>query len=206
MVSGEMGEGFNDVCEVCGNAPAISIKLQSASSRIIWWNHTKINKPLCPGCAEMMYLKMQERTLTQGWWGPLSALATVVFSIGNRIRIGNHRKSLPTMATGNGSVERFRLQVRKRPAAVVLSLIAVFVIFALASNAMNTPTAVDTSIPTSYVGSCWSEASGGNQLQQVQCSDSSVRYTVSQVTDVAQNCPDVYIKAGNQYACMQRKM
>jgi hypothetical protein len=206
MVPEEIGESFKEICVVCGSSPAVKVKLQSASSRIIWWNHTKINKPLCAPCAEMMYLKVQERTLTQGWWGPLSALATVVFSIGNRIRIGNHRKALPTMATENGDVGRFHLQVRKRPAAVVLSVIALFVIMALASNAMNTPAPIDSSTPTSYVGSCWSEASGGNQLKRVQCSDSSALYEVSQVTDTSQNCPDVYIAVGTQYACMQRRM
>ena len=195
-----------EVCIVCGISPAVKVKLQSASSRIIWWNHTKIDKPLCAPCAEMMYLKVQERTLTQGWWGPLSALATVVFSVGNRIRIGNHRKALPTMATENGSIGRFHLQVRKRPAAVVLSAFAVFVILALASNAMTAPTPVNSSNPTSYVGSCWSEDNGGTQLKHVQCSDSSATYIVSQVTDTEQNCPDVYIKTGSQFACMQRRM
>ena len=194
-----------EVCVVCGNSPAVKVKLQSASSRIIWWNHTKIDKPLCAPCAEMMYLKVQERTLTQGWWGPLSALATLVFSIGNRIRIGDHRKAIPTMVTESGNIQRIHLQVRKRPAAVVLSAIAVIVILGLITNAMNAPAPIDSSTPTTYVGSCWSETSGGNQLQHVQCSDSGAIYEVYQVTDMAQNCSDVYIAVGTQYACMQRR-
>lgn len=192
-------------CIACGGSPAIEVKLQSASSRIIWWNHTKIEKPLCASCAEIMYLRMQERTLTQGWWGPLSALATVVFSIGNRIRIGNHRKAIPTMIGDIGNVQRIHLQVRKRPAAVVLSAVALIVIVGLITTAFNTPASIDSSTPTNYVGSCWSETSGGNQLRHVQCSDSDAIYEVYQVTDFAQNCSDVYIAAGSQYACMQRR-
>jgi hypothetical protein len=153
----------------------------------------------------MLYLQMQERTLTQGWWGPLSALATLVFSIGNRIRIGSHRKALPTLPTENGHVQRVHLQVRKRPAAMVLSAIALVIIIALASNALTAPAPIDSSTPTSYVGSCWSETSGGTQLKHVQCGDNSAIYEVSQVTDIAQNCPDIYIAVGTQYACMQRR-
>lgn len=196
---------ITEICAVCGNSPAARVKLQSASSRIIWWNHTKVDKPLCAYCAEMVYMQMQERTLTQGWWGPLSALATFVFSIGNRIRIGNHRKALPYMVTENGNVQRIHLQVRKRPAAVVLSIIAVIIIFALASNAITAPAPIDSSSPTSYVGTCWAMTSDGTQLRHVQCGDSSAIYEVSQVTNTAQNCPDVYIAAGTQYACMQRR-
>ena len=195
-----------EVCLVCGMSPALKIKLQSASSRLIWWNHTKIDKPLCALCAEKLYLQMQERTLIQGWWGPISALATIFFSIGNRLRIGDHRKTLATFPAGNGSVQRINLHVSKNPAAMVLSAIALLIIVALASTAITAPAPIDSSAPNSYIGSCWSAISGGTQLKHVQCGDSSAIYEVYQVTEFAQNCPDIYISVDTKYACMQRKI
>ena len=206
MSSHEPGLGQSEACAACGRFPAVSIKLQSASSRIIWWNHTKIQKPLCAPCAEMMYLKMQERTLTQGWWGPLSALATVVFSIGNRIRISFHRKALPAIQVEEGYVRRFHLQVRKRPAAMILTAFALLVIASLAGGALTAPVSPNTDNPSSYIGSCWTETNGGNTLKIVSCNDSSAIYEVSKVSDVAQDCSDVYISVDTFYACMQRRI
>jgi hypothetical protein len=112
------------VCKVCGTSPAESIILQSASSRIIWWNHSKIDADLCAVCAERAYFTQQTRTLIQGWWGPLSALATIWFSFSNIARIDKHRKRIPLIDYEGTQILRPKLKARSNPGVIIASILA----------------------------------------------------------------------------------
>lgn len=196
-------QGNSVPCALCGDYPAESIKLQSASSRIIWWNHQKIEKPLCAGCAEVVYYQMQSRTLIQGWWGPISAAATVFFSLANLSRINSHRNILTHVRSGNEMILRPRLNARSNPAATVMSIVALLIIGSIASAYLSAPTPVDSNVPTSYVGSCWSEEPGTNQLSQVNCDDGSAKYDITLVTANSYDCPNEYIKIDNEFGCLR---
>lgn len=191
-------------CKNCGTNPAEAIILQSASSRIIWWNHSKINAELCAICAERAYLNQQSRTLTQGWWGPLSALATIWFSISNLARIDKHRKIIPTIEYNGMQIARPRLKVRSNPAVIIASIIALSVIGYFGSAFVNQPTPVSDSTPISYNGSCWKD-NGGDNLSQVNCTSSDADYETYQVVSDSSSCASMYIAAGTQYACLQIK-
>ena len=190
-------------CALCGDTPAETVKLQSASSRIIWWNHQEIDKPLCAGCAEVVYYQMQTRTLIQGWWGPISAAATIFFSLANMVRINAHRNSLTHVKGEKEMITRRRLNARSNPAAVVMSIVALLIIGSIASAYLSAPTPVDSSVPTSYVGSCWSEESGTNQLSHVNCTDTNAKYEISLVTTNSYDCTNEYIKIDNEFGCLR---
>jgi hypothetical protein len=193
-------------CEVCGTEPAVQIKLRSASSRIIWWNYQSIDRKMCPACAERFYYAMQTRTLIQGWWGPLSALATVLFSIMNVIAISNHRRALPFIRTDSGEFARIKIHVRKNPIAMVLSAIALIIIFSIATTYASAPTPVSSSEPSSYLSTCWQSTTSATQLKQVSCDSSEAEYEVSLVVASPSACQDLYIQAGSQIACLQRRL
>lgn len=197
------GSGGN-VCAVCGMSPAESVKLQSASSRILWWNHQKIDTSLCAECAEVVYYKMQTRTLTQGWWGPISAGATIFISISNLLRINAHRNSITHIRGEKEMIVRPRLKARSNPAVLVLSAIAFLIIGSIASAYVSAPAQLDSSMPTSYVGSCWSEGSSGDLLSRVDCSDNAAAFKTTFVTSDYNDCSDLYLEAGTQFACLTR--
>lgn len=191
-------------CRICGEKPALDIILQSASSRIIWWNHSKINAELCAICAERAYISQQSRTLIQGWWGPLSALATVWFSISNIARIDKHRKRIPMVEYEGTTIPRPKLNARSNPGVIIASIIAISIIGYIGSGVLNQPTSVSDSTPTTYNGSCWHD-NGNNKLSQVNCTSSEADYETYQVVSDPSLCASIYIAAGTQYACLQNK-
>ncbi len=191
-------------CEICSGQPAESILLQSASSRIIWWNHGKVNSTLCGDCAENIYYHQQRRTLIQGWWGPLSALATVWFTIANFLRITKHRSLVPTVEVNGVQAMRPRYKVSRNPAVMIVSVVAIFIILAIATSIATEPTPVSVSDPTSYSSTCW-EDRGNDQLRQVSCESDSADYESYQLVADPSLCIDTYLEAGDQYACLRQK-
>lgn len=192
------------ICEFCGSEPAGPVLLQSASSRILWWNHRKIDANLCGYCAERVFYDQQSRTLIQGWWGPLSALATIWFSIANSFRIAEHRKFITTVELNGNQIQRPKLKVTSNPVAMVVSAIALIVIGSLASSFLTAPTPVSDSNPTSFNSTCW-EDKGNDQLSQVSCDSDSADFETYQVVSDPSLCADSYIQAGAEYACLQVK-
>ena len=199
-----IGKMNTTVCKLCGISPAEMIIIQSASSRIIWWNHSKIKANLCAGCAEVAYLSQQSRTLIQGWWGPLSAIATIWFSVSNRQRIARHRRAIPTIEINGVQTPRLTLKVRSKPAAIVASGIALCVICILGIGYLNQPVPVSDSTPNSYIGTCWHDK-GKGKLSQVNCTSSDADYETYQVVSEPGLCASSYISAGTEYACLQEK-
>ena len=191
-------------CEVCEGSPAGPVILQSASSRIIWWNHRKVNANLCGYCAERVFYDQQSRTLIQGWWGPLSALATIWFSISNFVRISEHRKFISTVEIEGVQAIRPKLKVTSNPVAMVVSAIALIIIGSLASSFLSMPTPASDTNPTSFNSTCW-EDTGGNSLKQVSCDSDSAQYETYQVVSDPSLCASSYLEAGTQYACLQEK-
>jgi hypothetical protein len=191
-------------CELCGSLPAQEILLQSASSRIIWWNHRKINAALCGICAERVFFDQQSRNLIQGWWGPLSALATIWFSGGNYLRITEHRRSITEVETDTGPVARPHLKISANRLAMVVSGIALLIIFSIGSSILSAPTPVSDSNPDSFVSSCW-EDMGNNDLKQVACSSENADYETYQVVNDSSLCIDSYLRAGAEFACLRAK-
>jgi hypothetical protein len=191
-------------CELCGSLPAQEILLQSASSRIIWWNHRKIKAALCGICSERVFFDQQSRNLIQGWWGPLSALATIWFTGGNYLRINEHRRSITEVETDAGLVARPHLKISANRLAMVVSGIALLVIFSIGSSILNTPTPVSDSSPDSFVASCW-EDMGNNDLKQVACSSDNADYETYQVVNDSSLCMDSYLRAGAEFACLRAK-
>lgn len=192
------------LCEVCGGAPAGPVLLQSASSRILWWNHRKVNASLCGYCAERVFFDQQSRTLIQGWWGPLSALATIWFSIANFVRISEHRRFITTVEIDGLQTPRPKLKATGNPVVVVVSAVAILIIASLAVTFLNAPTPASDSNPTSYNSTCW-EDSGSNNLRQVSCDSESAKYETYQVVGDPLLCADLYLEAGVQFACLQEK-
>lgn len=197
--------GSSESCTLCGESPAERIKLQSASSRIIWWNHQKIDVPLCATCAEVVYYQMQTKTLIQGWWGPISAAATIFFSLANLSRINAHRNLLTYVKNGKDMIPRPTMKARSNPAAVVMSIVAILIIGSIASALLSAPTPVDSSVPTSYVGSCWSEEPGTNKLSQVNCSAGDAKYEISLVTTNSYDCSSGYINIDSEFGCLRQR-
>ena len=192
------------ICEVCKGQPAAQILLQSASSRIIWWNHVKIDAILCGTCAEVAYYQQQRRTLIQGWWGIVSALATILFSFLNFVRITQHRSLVRTVDVYGVATERPKLKITRNPAAMIASAIAISILLALATSILTEPTPVSDSDPTSYRSTCW-EDRGNGQLGQVSCDSDSADYESYNIVGHPSLCIDMYMTAGDEYACLREK-
>jgi len=191
-------------CEVCGGLPAEPILLQSASSRILWWSHRKVDATLCGFCAEDVFYHQQSRSLIQGWWGPLSALATILFSITNYFRITKHRKLVTTVEVNGVESIRPRLKVTRNPAAMIVSAIAIFIILSLATAAISAPDPVSESNPASFNLTCWEDL-GSDNLNQVSCDSSDADFETYQVVEDPSFCLDSYINAGEEFACLREK-
>lgn len=191
-------------CEFCGSAPAGPVLLQSASSRILWWNYRKIDAVLCGYCAERVFYEQQSRSLIQGWWGPLSALATIWFTLANTFRIAEHRKFITTVELNGTQVPRPKLKISSNSFAMVVSLVAIVIIGSLASSILSAPTPVSEENPTSFNSTCW-EDMGNDQLSQVSCDSAEADFETYQVVSDSSLCADSYIKAGREFACLQSK-
>ena len=192
------------ICEICGGTPAGPIRLQSASSRIIWWNHRKIDANLCGYCAERVFYDQQSRTLIQGWWGPLSALATIWFSASNYFRIIEHRKFIPNVELNGAPAARPKAKITSNPVAMIVSAIAVLIIASLVSTVVSAPTPPTSSNPSSFNSTCWHDK-GNDRLSQVACDSSEADLETYQVVSDPSLCADSYIEAGTEYACLQEK-
>ena len=192
------------ICEVCKGQPAAQILLQSASSRIIWWNYVKIDAILCGTCAEVAYYQQQRRTLIQGWWGIVSALATILFSFLNFVRITQHRSLARTVDVYGVATERPKLKVTRNPAAMIASAIAIFIVLAIATSILSEPTPVSDSDPASFSSACW-EDRGNNQLVQVSCNSDLADYETYQIVGDPSLCLGTYLNAGSEYACLREK-
>jgi hypothetical protein len=191
-------------CDFCGGVPAGPIRLQSASSRIIWWNHRKIDANLCGICAEQVFFDQQSRTLIQGWWGPLSALATVWFSISNFFRISSHRKFIPIVSIGGVQSSRPKVKITRNYFAMIVSTVALLIVASLATNYFNSPAPASTSDPNSFISTCWHDK-GNDRLSQVSCDSGDADLETYQVVSDPTMCANTYIDAGTQYACLQEK-
>jgi hypothetical protein len=191
-------------CEICGGAPAQQILLQSASSRIIWWNHSRINAALCGLCAERAFYDQQSRNLIQGWWGPLSALVTIWFTGANLVRIGEHRRSVTEVEVESEVIRRPKLKISSNRLAMVVSALALVIIFSIGSTILSAPNLVSETNPESFIATCW-EDKGDNKLSQVSCDSDSADYETYQVVNDSNLCIDTYIKAGTEFACLQSK-
>lgn len=110
-------------CEVCNQGPAERIVLRSASSRILYFNRWKVDAVLCAMCAEYSYLNQQTRTLSQGWWGPLSAGLTIFYSISNIKSIRAHRRLIPKILYEEGEFPRPHLNARSNPGVIIATLV-----------------------------------------------------------------------------------
>jgi hypothetical protein len=175
--------------------------LDSASSRIIWWNHGKVERILCGSCAEFTYFTMQRRTLIQGWWGPLSALATVFFALRNIKNISEHRNKVTTIETDTGPRARVYILARNDNAAVWISIIAILIWGSIGFSIYSAESSPEDSNPASYMGTCWEDA-GNDQLRETSCSSSTAKYVVYKMASSPSDCIGTYLTAGMQYACL----
>lgn len=191
-------------CQICGEQPASRVLLQSASSRIIWWNHRKVDAPLCGVCAEAVFIDQQGRTLIQGWWGPISALATIWFSIANLQRISSHRQEVKTIEFNGKQIKRPILKVRNNIFAMLTTGIAAIIVTSFVLSYLSQPTPISDLTPTTYNGTCWQDK-GNDKLSQVNCTSSDADYETYQVVSDPSLCASTYIAAGTQYACLQNK-
>jgi hypothetical protein len=140
------------ICEVCNGQPAAQILLQSASSRIIWWNHVKVDAILCGNCAEVTYYHQQRRTLIQGWWGIVSSLATILFSFLNFVRITQHRSLVRTVDVYGVAAKRPKFKITRNPAAMIASAIAIFIILSILVPTLITPSPYTTGALHALIG------------------------------------------------------
>lgn len=183
-------------CEFCGTTPGEKVLIQSASSRILWWNHRKIDVPLCGICAERVYYDQQSRTLVQGWWGPLSAIATIWFSIMNIVRIRKHREKITKIVIEGTIYPRIYLNVRKNFLAMGVTVAVIGGLFYFITS--------DTtdSSGQSSLGTCYQNA-GVDQLMEIACGDSGADYRVSAIVTTTNDCPGYSTTAGENYACLE---
>lgn len=182
--------------------PTLYFNAQSASSRIIWWHYSNPKGQFCGVCAERIYYHQQSRNLTQGWWGPIPAVATLIFLPLNLLRILQNRKILDYVTDGETTAPRPKLHVRKNPVAMSLTAVVIALVGWFALSDHSSPPLISEDNPTSYLGSCWEDTSE-NKLRLSTCSGDSSKYIVYSVIDNSNSCLDVYMEVGSQYACLK---
>ena len=197
-------------CEFCGSVTAQRIKLNSSSSRVLWWVHHKTFNTLCGSCAENAYLSHQSRNLTMGWWGPISAIATFVFIPLNAVRIAIHRRAIPKVFVYGTQQMRFKRRAWDKPLNVIVPLIifGAFVYLVATSPSSSTDYPASTiSTPSSsggyVVGTCWMDTTD-NMVTEVACSNSMAQYRTTFVVTESSQCPGEYLdpKQG-KFACLE---
>lgn len=189
-------------CVACGNWPTAVFKAQSASSRIIWWNYSNFEENVCGVCAERVYYEQQSRNLIQGWWGPISAAATLVFLTLNLFRISENRKKIDYVTDGVSTLPRPHLHVRKNPVAMSLTAVVIVLVGWFAVSDHSSPPLVSNENPTSYLGTCWEDTSD-DKLRLSTCSGDSTKYIVYSLVPDGNQCLDVYMNIGSEFACLK---
>lgn len=190
-------------CQICGRIPSAHVKLRSASSRIIWWVRSSIDSNLCGMCAEMAYLTQQSKTFKQGWWGPLSALATIWFGITNVFSIKNHRAVVREVSSESGAVARPNFSVRNDNFAMIGLAVGVIAWIGFGSWFLSQPSTSYPPQSNSYIWSCWVETST-DMFKQVDCSDNAASYQVYRIVEVSSECQDSYFELDGQYGCLRK--
>lgn len=190
-------------CEICGRIPSAPVKLQSASSRIIWWVRSSIDSNLCGMCAEMAYFTQQSKTFKQGWWGPLSALATIWFGITNIFAIKNHREVVREVSSESGAVARPHLSIRNDNLTMIGLAVGVIAWIGFGSWFFSQPSSTYQPPSVSVLWSCWADTSA-DKVKQVDCSDKSATYQVYRVSNNLAECEDSYVELDGQYGCLRR--
>lgn len=98
--SGPSREAF-DRCEVCGSKNCGIFEFRRQIGLLLYRRIGGIAARLCKNCAQSIGRTFQSRTLTQGWWGPISALTNVGFVWGNTRELNRARRlSAPSGAFG----------------------------------------------------------------------------------------------------------
>lgn len=151
----------------------------------------------------MAYVSQQARTFKQGWWGPLSALATVWFGIANVFAIKGHRGQINEVLTESGLVTRPAFSIRNDNLTMIGLAVGVIAWIGVASIALSESSTVATSQPESYVGTCWAETTS-DMLQKVDCSDETATYQIYSVVQSSASCPDSYLDLEGKFGCLRR--
>ena len=191
-----------EACYLCGGPGAARIELRGISSRIIWFNIHTVQGPVCAGCAEAAYAILQQRTLVQGWWGPLSLILTLWNSVANVVNIRAHRAAAPYVLAGPQSIPRPQVHVRDSASPWVASIAAMAVLGLIIAIVLSPGSSAPRDVQTSMVDSCWSETSP-NSLDEVACSSGDADYRVSNIVGDPSQCEDAYMDAPGGYACLK---
>lgn len=115
---------ITDPCEHCEAKPSATLSFTDVSPRVIGSKNVTFTGTWCQGCARAVGRNIQTRTISRGWFGLTSWLATIKAAIGNAsgLRQASKLDSEPTRRTmGSGR------PVVTRPEPIALTLIVVFI-------------------------------------------------------------------------------
>ena len=214
-------------CDICGWGPARPVSLNSVTGLIIFWRWFSFRATVCRDCGMSMYNETQRSTLLKGWWGVIAPAATVVAFLGNLARIGAIKKLPKPQGRYPGAYTLSPLPLHssvswwKRPASLIATAVALFIIFIFASAALTpknstgvgTPSGVTSSTPpaSGYAGnsgminSCWEDVDSTN-LKQVDCSSPTTTWKVTREVPFSSgpaSCQSDYMAQGTQwYLCL----
>lgn len=195
------------VCQVCGAAPAALVSVRGHQGMIVMMRFLRRQGVFCKTCGTAVFREMQTDTLTQGWWGPLSAFITPVTLLVNLLSARSVLNSLPAPTTWGWRppLDPGR-PVMKRPAGLIA--LVPLTVFGLVIGAITAVLAIglvqvafgdDGPKPLS-AGSCvrndgsWSD----QDLKTVSCGSSDARYRVADPG--AEGCPRGDLLADQKYS------
>lgn len=91
-------------CRVCSCVPAARTAFHGHKTQYIWMYFLREEGPFCHDCGMATYRRMTANTLVQGWWGPISCIATPITVVVNLILRGKVAKlPAPVPAPDGGS-------------------------------------------------------------------------------------------------------
>ncbi|WP_255345950.1 hypothetical protein [Streptomyces chartreusis] len=106
-------------CKQCGATPAASVQIRSHLGLLLWMRCKAVDGPFCSHCGIALIRVMTTKTLWQGWWGPLSLLATL-FALHSNLDAYRDLRRLPRSAPPSARARSgMGKPVHRRPPAYV---------------------------------------------------------------------------------------
>jgi hypothetical protein len=176
-------------CDHCGWSPARVINLRRVIGLGLVWLSYRDSPSLCARCATAMFAETQARSLTQGWWGVIAPIPTLISLRRNRNELLLHRSRVgppQTRAVDVVTPVQWPAAVRShwRPVPIAATIVALVLLGALVVGTFHRSfISPSSSRVSSRLGQCVTDAG-----DPVDCVDPAAAWTLVRIGPAEKDC------------------
>lgn len=121
-------------CRICGAIPNTGVQVRSHQGLLFAMRWQTLDGPFCSICGIALVREMTTRTLWQGWWSPLSLVATPLTLLRNAHAYRRLRRLPPPAPVPGRSQAEMGKPVLKRPQSYVALVPLIWAASIIVSN------------------------------------------------------------------------